>query len=118
MCGIAGRVNFLSGASVDEALIQRMCDLLAHRGRDGAGTYVDGPVRLGHRRLAILDLSPAGRQPMASEDGHPWITYNGEVYNLQELRADLERRGHRLMLEVWYQTFIDSNGHGRWKGGG
>jgi len=96
VCGIAGRVNFRSGAPVDGALIRRMCDLLAHRGPDGAGTHVDGPVGLGHRRLAIIDLSPAARQPMASEDTRLWITYNGEVYNFRELRADLERRGHRF----------------------
>ena len=59
MCGIAGRLNVLSGAAVDGALIGRMCDLLAHRGPDGEGTYVDGPVGLGHRRLAIIDLSSA-----------------------------------------------------------
>lgn len=96
MCGIAGRVNFRSGAPVDGTVIQRMCDLLAHRGPDGDGTHVDGPVGLGHRRLAIIDLSPAARQPMATEDRQLWITYNGEVYNFQELRADLERRGHRF----------------------
>ncbi|MGH7378353.1 MAG: asparagine synthetase B family protein, partial [Candidatus Methylomirabilales bacterium] len=96
MCGIAGRVNFRSGAPVDAALIQRMCDLLAHRGPDGAGIHVDGPVGLGHRRLAIIDLSPAARQPMASDDARLWITYNGEVYNFRELRADLESRGHRF----------------------
>lgn len=96
MCGIAGRVNFRSGAPVDGAVIQRMCHLLAHRGPDGEGTHVDGPVGLGHRRLAIIDLSPAARQPMASEDARLWITYNGEVYNFRELRADLERRGRRF----------------------
>lgn len=96
MCGIAGRVNFRSGAPVDAALIQRMCDLLAHRGPDGEGAHVDGPVGLGHRRLAIIDLSPSARQPMASEDRQLWITYNGEVYNFQALRADLAGRGHRF----------------------
>ena len=96
MCGIAGRVNFLSGAAVDAALIQGMCDLLAHRGPDGEGTYVDGPVGLGHRRLAIIDLSPAGRQPMSNEDGTVWIVFNGEIYNFRELRVGLEAEGCRF----------------------
>src|SRR3990172_6582565 len=95
MCGIAGRVNFLSGAPVDPVHIRGMCELLAHRGPDGEGTYVDGPVGLGHRRLAIIDLSSAARQPMGNEDGTAWIVFNGEIYNFQELRQGLEE-GHRF----------------------
>jgi asparagine synthase (glutamine-hydrolysing) len=96
MCGIAGRFNFLSGAPVDPGTIRAMCDLIAHRGPDGEGTYVDGAIGLGHRRLAIIDLSPAGRQPMTDETGTLWITYNGEIYNFPELRRDLEARGFRF----------------------
>jgi asparagine synthase (glutamine-hydrolysing) len=96
MCGIAGRYNFISGAPVPKVLVQQMCDLIAHRGPDGDGTYVAGPIGLGHRRLAIIDLSPAGRQPMTSGDEQLWITFNGEIYNFLELRADLEARGHRF----------------------
>jgi asparagine synthase (glutamine-hydrolysing) len=96
MCGIAGRVNLGSEAPVDAAVVTRMCDLLAHRGPDGDGVYVDGPVGLGHRRLAIIDLSPAGRQPMAACDGRYWITFNGEIYNFLELRAEFESRGWRF----------------------
>jgi asparagine synthase (glutamine-hydrolysing) len=96
MCGIAGRLNFISGAPVDEALVRRMSDLLAHRGPDGNGVYVQGPVGLGHRRLAIIDLSPGGRQPMGTDDGRLWITYNGEIYNFAALRAELEAHGHRF----------------------
>ncbi|MGH7409968.1 MAG: asparagine synthase (glutamine-hydrolyzing) [Candidatus Methylomirabilis sp.] len=96
MCGIAGRVNFLSGAPVDRALITRMCDLLVHRGPDGEGTYAEGPVGLGHRRLAIIDLSPAAHQPMTNEDRSLWITFNGEIYNFRELRLGLEAAGHRF----------------------
>src|SRR3990170_7990137 len=94
MCGIAGRINFLSGVPVEAALIQRMCGLLAHRGPDGEGTYVNGPVGLGHRRLAIIDLSPAGHQPMSNEDGSIWIVFNGEIYNFQQLRERLIRKGY------------------------
>src|SRR5215470_15094331 len=95
MCGIAGRFNFLSGAPVDAGLIRRMSDLIAHRGPDGDGVHVDGPVGLGHRRLAIIDLSAAAAQPMVDETGTMWIVYNGEIYNFAELKAQLEARGHR-----------------------
>jgi len=71
-----------------------MCDLIAHRGPDGWDVYVDREVGLGHRRLSIIDLSPAGTQPMSTADGRVWITFNGEIYNFLELRQDLESRGH------------------------
>jgi asparagine synthase (glutamine-hydrolysing) len=95
MCGIAGRFNFRSQAHVDRAMIGRMADLLAHRGPDDGGVFVDGPVGLGHRRLAVIDLTEAGHQPM-SLDGQIWIVFNGEIYNFLTLRADLEGRGHRF----------------------
>ena len=94
MCGIAGRLNLRSGAPVEPASLERMCDLIAHRGPDAWGTYCDGPVGLAHRRLAIIDLSPAGKQPMWTADGAVGITFNGEIYNFQELRAELEGHGH------------------------
>jgi asparagine synthase (glutamine-hydrolysing) len=94
VCGIAGRVNFSTLRPVDPALVAGMCDLLAHRGPDGAGVDVEGFVGLGHRRLAIIDLSSAGRQPMASADGRYRITFNGEIYNFRELRAELAAQGH------------------------
>lgn len=73
-----------------------MCDLLAHRGPDADGVFVKGPVGLGHRRLAVIDLSPLGHQPMSTDDGEVTITFNGEIYNFRELRAELESRGHRF----------------------
>jgi asparagine synthase (glutamine-hydrolysing) len=94
MCGIAGRLEFEPGQRADPSLVQRMCDAIAHRGPDDAGVWSHGPVALGHRRLSIIDLSPAGHQPMASADGALWIVFNGEIYNFQELRAELEREGH------------------------
>ncbi len=100
MCGIAGRVNFRTGAPVDPEGILRMCDLLAHRGPDGSGTFVDGPVGFGHRRLAIIDLSASGRQPMASVPQGLWITFNGEIYNFRELRSRLEQRGHTFRTQT------------------
>ncbi|WP_448207940.1 asparagine synthase (glutamine-hydrolyzing) [Azospirillum sp. sgz302134] len=95
MCGIAGFVN-LDGAPAATALLSRMTERLAHRGPDGGDVLTDGNCGLGHRRLAIIDLTEAGRQPMVTADGRYAITYNGEVYNHPELRAELQARGHRF----------------------
>ena len=95
MCGIAGIVH-LDGKPVDADHVQRMTDAMAHRGPDGEGAWVDGPVGLGHRRLAVIDLSDAAAQPMANEDGSLVLVYNGETYNFQELRPELEAQGHRF----------------------
>src|SRR5688572_13309210 len=96
MCGIAGKVNRRSDVAVDPVLIRRMTDAISHRGPDGEGHYVQGPIGLGHRRLSIIDLSSAGAQPMCNEDQSVWIVFNGEIYNFQELREDLLKRGHRF----------------------
>jgi asparagine synthase (glutamine-hydrolysing) len=96
MCGIAGTFELEPGSVPDETLVGRMTDALAHRGPDDAGLFVDAPVVLGNRRLAILDLSPAGHQPMATEDGALWITYNGEIYNYVELAEELRGLGRRF----------------------
>jgi asparagine synthase (glutamine-hydrolysing) len=93
MCGIAGLIN-LDGAPVSQPVLQRMTDAVAHRGPDGEGHWIEANVGLGHRRLAIIDLSPAGHQPMVSADQRYVLSYNGEVYNFGELRAELEARGH------------------------
>jgi asparagine synthase (glutamine-hydrolysing) len=71
-----------------------MCDLMRHRGPDGEGVWTDGPVGFGHRRLSIIDLSSAGAQPMGTADGRLWLTFNGEIYNFQEVRRTLEGRGY------------------------
>lgn len=86
----------LDGAPASPVRLKRMTDALVHRGPDGEGQYVDGSVGLGHRRLAIIDLSPAGRQPMVTADERYVLSYNGEVYNFQELRAELQALGHRF----------------------
>ena len=95
MCGIAGIWNF-DGAPVAAATIDRFNDSLSHRGPDGRGVWFsdDSSVALGHRRLAILDLSEDGKQPMSYADGRYWITYNGEIYNFIEIRAELEAKGY------------------------
>ena len=95
MCGIVGILN-LDGAPVSPEVLQRMTDALRHRGPDGEGQFVDGALGLGHRRLAIIDLSSAADQPMATGDGRFALTYNGEVYNFRELRRGLEERGRRF----------------------
>jgi asparagine synthase (glutamine-hydrolysing) len=94
MCGIAGIFN-LNGAPAPGDLVARMARTLAHRGPDAEGLHLDGPCGLGHARLSIIDV-PGGHQPMTNEDGSLWITFNGEIFNYVELRADLERRGHRF----------------------
>jgi asparagine synthase (glutamine-hydrolysing) len=94
MCGIVGVLHFDSGRPVDHALLQRMTDVLAHRGPDGRGVHVDGAAGLGHRRLAIIDLSAEASQPMTNEDGTVWVVFNGEIYNFKQLRDELLARGH------------------------
>jgi asparagine synthase (glutamine-hydrolysing) len=88
MCGING-FNWN-----DEIQITNMNNIIKHRGPDDEGKLVDNNISLGHVRLSIIDLSNAGHQPMSNEDDMIWITYNGEVYNFQELRSDLEKKGH------------------------
>ncbi len=95
MCGICGKLNFDRHEPVEPELLRRMMDLIQHRGPDGSGEYLQGPVALGHRRLSIIDLN-TGNQPMANEDGTVWVVYNGEIYNFPELRAELLARGHRF----------------------
>jgi asparagine synthase (glutamine-hydrolysing) len=101
MCGIAGLIH-LDAAPVSPAVLQRMTDAIAHRGPDGEGHWIEGGIGLGHRRLAIIDLSPAGHQPMLSADHRYVLSYNGEIYNFRELRAELEARGY------WFRSKSDS----------
>src|SRR5512146_1371447 len=96
MCGIVGQFNFGAAAGRDatdrdRALVLAMRDSIVHRGPDDGGLWQspDGRVVCGHRRLSIVDLSPAGHQPMSNEDGSVWITFNGEIYNHAELRKTL-----------------------------
>ena len=90
MCGIAGILN-LDGRGVERAVLQRMNAALAHRGPDAGETWTDAAVGFAHRRLAIRDLTEAGRQPMSDPAGRITVTYNGEIYNEAELRTELER---------------------------
>ncbi len=93
MCGIAGILKF-HGASADTRESLLMARMLAHRGPDGEGSYASGPIALAHRRLAIIDLSPAAAQPMPNEERTVWLVFNGEIYNYLELIPELRARGH------------------------
>jgi asparagine synthase (glutamine-hydrolysing) len=93
MCGICGKLDF-RGKYVEKALIDRMTSTLVHRGPDDKGTYVNGQVGLGHRRLSVIDLSNAAHQPMGNEGGTIWIVFNGEIYNFPDLRNGLLKKGH------------------------
>jgi asparagine synthase (glutamine-hydrolysing) len=105
MCGIAGIVNFAPDQAVDEERLRRMRDTLRHRGPDGEGLFIEGSVGLGHRRLAIVDLSSGG-QPMANEDGTILVVCNGEIYNHPELRPMLQARGHRYRTRSDTETIL------------
>jgi len=96
MCGIVGVAS--SRPVDDRQELVRMRDTMAHRGPDDAGIYwsVDGTIGLAHRRLAIIDLSPGGHQPMSDESGTLWITFNGEIYNYQDLREQLDNKGNHF----------------------
>lgn len=95
MCAIVGKLYFDSRRPVSEALVRTMAQCLAHRGPDDEGVFCSENVGLGHRRLSIIDLSPAGHQPMSNENGTVWIVFNGEIYNFQELRASLQGHAFR-----------------------
>jgi asparagine synthase (glutamine-hydrolysing) len=107
MCGVAGIFN-LSGEPVSPVLLRRMTDEVVHRGPDGEGFFIDSFIGLGHRRLSIIDLSPAGHQPMISRDGQIVLTYNGEVYNFQELRLELESLGHQFRSKTDSEVVLNA----------
>ena len=111
MCGICGIFN-LNGEPVSPVDLRKMTDAIAHRGPDGEGFYTDSFIGLGHRRLAIIDLSPAGHQPMLTQDGQFAIIYNGEVYNFQELRAELESLGYQFRSRT--DTEVVLNAYAEW----
>src|SRR5436853_6600692 len=104
MCGIAGTVS--AGGAVSAGAVAPMLDRLAHRGPDDFATWADSRCALGHRRLSIIDLSEAGRQPLSNEDGTVWITFNGEIYNFQSLREELEGLGHRFRTRTDTEAIV------------
>lgn len=100
MCGIVG-FNW-----EDKELVREMAFRLAHRGPDQCGIYTDSSVSLGHCRLSIIDLSERGRQPMSNETGTIWIVFNGEIYNYQSLKEELEAKGHRFQSNTDTETIV------------
>src|SRR3954451_6170759 len=108
MCGICGIAAFSDSFVSDETTAERMCDTISHRGPDDHGVkeFAADRVTLGHRRLSIVDLSPAGHNPMPNEDGTVWITYNGEVYNHRALRSELEAKGHKYRSQTDTETIL------------
>ncbi|WP_057882127.1 asparagine synthase (glutamine-hydrolyzing) [Tsuneonella troitsensis] len=107
MCGVAG-VLHLDGEPASPVAVEAMAKAVRHRGPDGEGQWCEGPVGLGHRRLAIIDLSPLGRQPMISADGRLIISYNGEVYNFRELRTELEAMGYAFRSDTDSEVVLNA----------
>jgi len=105
MCGIAGGLALRAGAALDRGALERMIGQVQHRGPDGYGYLVDGPAALAHARLSIIDLS-TGDQPIANEDRSVWVVFNGEIFNYVELRAELQRRGHRFATQSDTETLV------------
>src|SRR5436190_20237158 len=94
MCGFAGLLRWHGLAPEDESRVKSAASMLAHRGPDSSGFHSERHIALGFQRLKIIDLSPAGEQPMSNEDGSLWVVFNGEIYNFRELREELIKQGH------------------------
>ncbi|RED99546.1 asparagine synthase (glutamine-hydrolyzing) [Marinoscillum furvescens] len=112
MCGILGELNL--GEQIDVTAFDECRDAMTHRGPDGFGTEVlnDGRVALGHRRLAIIDLTDDGKQPMCNEDSTVWITFNGEIYNFRKLREELINCGHTFRSHSDTEVLV--HGYEQW----
>ena len=105
MCAIAGILKYDQRERVERSRLGRMAEVQRHRGPDGAGIWIDGPVGLAHRRLAIIDVA-GGHQPMTNEDESCWIVFNGEIYNHAVLRREMERGGHRYRTRSDTETIL------------
>lgn len=105
MCGINGIYHFDANQPIDEAALLKARDVMSHRGPDEIGHYVNGHVGFGHRRLSIIDLT-SGQQPMCNEDGSVWITYNGELFNYEELGDALRKQGHQFKTRCDTEVII------------
>ena len=105
MCGIAGLID-PTGTAVDRAVLGTMTGALARRGPDGDGYWYGRGVGLGHRRLRVIDLSPAADQPMGNEDGAVQVVFNGEIYNFADIRVELEACGHRFRTHTDTEVIV------------
>lgn len=111
MCGVAGIMDLIGQRPIDPARLSRMSDRIAHRGPDGQGQHVEHGLGLAHRRLAIIDLD-GGAQPMSNSEQSLRIVFNGEIYNFQELMADLKQRGHHFATRC--DTEVILHGYAQW----
>jgi asparagine synthase (glutamine-hydrolysing) len=105
MCGICGKLNFDRDEKVPQALLKAMADSILHRGPDDDGYFISGQIGLGFRRLSIIDLA-GGHQPLSNEDGTIWIVFNGEIYNFQELREGLLKKGHTFRTKTDTEVIV------------
>jgi asparagine synthase (glutamine-hydrolysing) len=105
MCGICGKLNFEQDEEVSQTLLKAMADSILHRGPDDEGYYISGQIGLGFRRLSIIDLA-GGHQPLSNEDGTIWIVFNGEIYNFQELREGLLKKGHTFRTKTDTEVIV------------
>src|SRR4030042_2966531 len=110
MCGICGIV-YRDKRQPEMSDLRRMCDTLRHRGPDAEGQKILGPAGLGMRRLSIIDLV-TGDQPLSNEDTTVWIVFNGEIYNFQEIRGELEQKGHRFATKSDTESIV--HGYEEW----
>jgi asparagine synthase (glutamine-hydrolysing) len=110
MCGITGIVN-LDGEVVSPFILKKMTDAIAHRGPDGEGHWIEKNVGIGHRRLAIVDLTSAAHQPMISSDSRYIISYNGEIYNFFEIRKALEKKGYKFESQSDTEVVLNAFAH-------
>jgi len=107
MCGIVGIYN-LNKKPVSEKILKEMTNTMVHRGPDDQGIFIDKNIGLGHRRLAIIDLSKTAHQPMPNENDSLWLVYNGEIYNFLELKKDLIKKGHRFKSKTDSEVILHS----------
>ena len=109
MCGILGIFNHSLGTGIiDREVLERMTDVIHHRGPDDGGTFISpgNKMAMGFRRLSIIDLTQAGHQPMSNPEGTIWITFNGEIYNHQELRVELQKKGYQYRSRTDTETIL------------
>jgi len=106
MCGICGVIDYGGKKEINRETLVKMCAEMSHRGPDGEGIHIKGRAGLGHRRLKIIDLSEAGRQPMFNEDGRIWLVFNGEIYNYRDLRDELKNKGHLFKSNTDSETIL------------
>ncbi len=111
MCGICGQFNFKSGEPVEPESVHRMTLSMTHRGPDDEGFFFSGSLGLGFRRLSIIDLA-GGHQPMSDQEGAVWVVFNGEIYNFQELKRELQERGHQFLTSC--DTEVIVHGYKEW----